>query len=82
MLIKKNFRDRKKCIYECDRCKRKINYCTRYQLYVAVKGTSMGKKYADLCERCMNALNRGMKKESKGVVKEVWMNLQFYMLYV
>lgn len=71
MLIKKNIKNKKESIYECDRCKAKLNYCTRYQLYVAEKGTSMGKKYADLCERCMNALNRGMKKESKGVNKEL-----------
>ena len=68
MLIKKNFRNKKNSIYECDRCKRKINYCTRFQLYVAGKGTSIGRKYVDLCERCMNALDRGIKK-GKGVKK-------------
>lgn len=70
MLIKKNIRNKKESIYECDRCKTKLNYCTRYQLYVAKRGTNVIKKYKDLCEKCMNALDRGIKK-GKGVNKEL-----------
>ena len=62
MLIEKNIKNSKDSIYECDRCKTRLNFYTRYQLSVAKKGTNVRTKYADLCGRCMRALDRGMKK--------------------
>ena len=51
--------------YRCDRCKTNLTVKTRYQLAIAKPNSSTRIKYADLCPRCMRALDRGIKKGIK-----------------
>ena len=65
MLIKREYTKHFKqdvCKYQCDRCKAEITTKTRYQLALAKPNTNVKIKYADLCPRCMKALDRGIRK--------------------
>ena len=68
MLIKREYPNKfkqDKCKYKCDRCNVDITIKERYQTSIAKPNTSTRKKYADLCPRCMKALDRGIKKGKK-----------------
>lgn len=60
MLIKKDLKDKRRSIYECDRCKRRTMTENNIQIYTR-ENTSIIKQW-DLCERCFSSLKRGIEK--------------------
>ena len=67
MLIKREYTNRFKqdvCKYQCDRCNADITIKERYQISITKPNTNASRriKYADLCPRCMRALDRGIRK--------------------
>lgn len=69
MLVIKDMSRKGGCVYECDRCKKRLhtNIEMRYRIiaYKAPRGYYRQDKTWDLCERCYRALCRGIKKGVK-----------------
>jgi len=64
MIISKDYTDKRKSKYKCDRCKTEITIENKYAIYVKRKSGNPKKK-CDLCERCYKAFLRGVYKENK-----------------
>ena len=60
MLIKKDLKDKRKSIYECDRCKKRTTRDNNVQ--ICIKENQVAKKKWDLCTRCFQALRKGIEK--------------------
>jgi coenzyme F420-reducing hydrogenase alpha subunit len=75
MLIKRDYTGKTKSVYECDKCKRKINTTTekRYRIklntYKNRTSVEAGIRTYDLCRRCASIINnyimKGIKKKEE-----------------
>jgi len=63
MLIKTNYMDKKKSVYKCDKCKRKLNGET--VIYIFAKQGKKHCKILDVCERCFNEVKLHKRKVDK-----------------
>lgn len=61
MLVKKDLQNRKNSIYECDRCKNKMNVYGTQKLYVQTADDLWPKKKYDFCKRCYKSMVRGVE---------------------
>lgn len=62
MLINKNFFDKNKSKYCCDRCKSEMLLNNRYSIYIGLGSRTAHKRW-DLCIRCYKLLEKGIEKK-------------------
>ena len=62
MLVRVNRLDREQSVYNCDRCKKQLNWETKIAIYIGLPSRQPKKKY-DLCRRCYKSFVRGVEKE-------------------
>lgn len=61
MLISRDYKDKNKTLYVCDRCGMKVNIKNKKSIYVGNESEHPIKKW-DLCNKCYNALEKGINK--------------------
>lgn len=65
MLIQKNRKNKENSIYECDRCKTKLNNNSNHAIFVRDKEYNNVTKAWDLCDRCYKSLVKGIRNYKK-----------------
>lgn len=62
MLVKRDYTDKYKSRYICDRCKKELKFDERFVISVGIIKTGVTKKKYDFCIRCYRALENGVEK--------------------
>ena len=61
MIVRKDYKDKAKSVYICDRCQTELSIDNKVALYIGIYNRNMKKKW-DLCKRCYKALVKGIER--------------------
>ena len=64
MLVYRDYKDKEKSKYLCDRCKIELTSSERFIISVEIVKTRVKKKKYDFCQKCYRELERGIEKKN------------------